>query len=65
MEVWLLESKYKDGTEYDEIFLHVPQTDIWLTNTGLSHEHLEDACFTQLFWDKMYEEHLFTRLGTL
>ena len=65
MEVWLLENKYEDGSEYDELVLHVPRTNIWLINSGLSGEHLEDAHFTQLFWDRMDEEHLLTRLGSL
>lgn len=65
MDVYLLETKYKDGAAYEEFFLHAEGTDIWITDTGYFDEELENVMFTQLFWDRQGEEHLLTKLGTL
>jgi len=67
IEVWLLETKYEGQADdsFDEIFIHIPRTNIWITDTAYTGERLENVDFTRLFWDRMYDEHLFTRLGEL
>jgi len=61
-EVWLLETKYKDGESYEEIFIHLSGTDVWITDTGALDEQLENISFTRLFWSRQGTEHLFTKL---
>lgn len=66
MEVWLLESVYGE-TQYEEIFLHLSGSDIWITDTGFFDEHLENVGFTELFWKSVEEEdgYQWTKLGVI
>ena len=63
--VYLLETSYEDGMQFEEIFIHIPGTDVWVTDTGYYEENLENVMFTQRFWDKVGEEHVLTLLGEL
>lgn len=65
MEVWLLETVYDDEEHFLEIFWHVPDTDVWITDTGYSRETLKNAEFTQTFWNELGDTCMFTRLGEI
>lgn len=65
MEVWLLEMNYGSDGYCMELYLHVPDTDLWLTNTAYWGEHIEAPGFTQNFWDKLGEEDKLTKVGKL
>jgi len=49
MEVWFLESSYC-GADCSEMYLHLKDTDIWLTDIGYDQEAVTNIGFTNLFW---------------
>ena len=52
-EIWLLESHHVyDGT-YAELYIHIPDTDLWFTDIGYSEEDIVSVGFTKSFWDKL------------
>ena len=65
IEVWLLETNYDDYEDgcFQEMYLHIPNTNIWLTNTSLYEEEIHEQRFTELFWKRQGQQHLFTKLG--
>ena len=66
MDVYVLLSDYY-GEIYMEMVLHIPKTNIWLTNNSSSGENLEESHFTEKFWrcvDEMQENYLI-KLGRL
>ncbi len=69
MEVWLLETYYNDPDtvrSYEaEVFLHLPNTDVWIADTGYFREELDNVIFTNKFWDELGKDDLFTKLGQL
>jgi len=66
IEVWLLQTIYPEPAHYMEVFLHISNTNMWITDTGFSQEHLESMEFDKIPHDYSGEyEHLFTKLGEL
>ena len=50
MEIWLIECLY-DGENVHELSLHLPDTDIWIVDSGYTKERLENAYYTEKFWN--------------
>lgn len=63
MEVYLLET-----LEYEEILLHISDTDLWFGTYGYEdYVNIESINFTQKFWDSVKEQQtdLLTYIGEL
>ena len=65
IEIWLLETSYEDGESYEEIFMHIPDTDVWITDDGYKSETLSIVRLTPLFWKNSRNTHWLTKLGVL
>lgn len=40
-----------EGEWAGELFLHIPNSDIWITNNGYYEEHLENMDWNLRFWE--------------